>query len=280
MQQIKTWADSRLVLSFGKPSVEEQLVAAGDIADYWDYCLDLVQQRIDSPQDDLPSDMLAMRGDDADIEIEDVNNVVFGLLLAGHETTTGLIGLLMWRFTKQPELLNELRADPSLVEVAVEEGLRFDSPVQGLFRTNTADLDMGGQEIAAGSKLQVLYASANRDPSRWENRDELSEMENPAGYLFRVGQSRSRRYIRWQQEHLRLPPESAESAMSWTEPQLPNALAALGDEERTAVILVHCFQWTYAEVGELLDLPVTTVRNRLHRGLSRLRVYLGVDTDG
>jgi len=149
----------------------------------------------------------------------------------------------------------------------------------------TPDLEELGERLRAAFLAQYGLQMGNEVAAEtmawaWEHRDELSEMENPAGYLFRVGQSRSRRYIRWQQEHLRLPPENAESAMSWTEPQLPNALAALGDEERTAVILVHCFQWTYAEVGELLDLPVTTVRNRLHRGLSRLRVYLGVDIDG
>ena len=112
-----------------------------------------------------------------------------------------------------------------------------------------------------------------------EHADELAAMSNPAGYLFRVGQSRSRRYVRWQREHLDLPAErtaAANTSAPWTEPQLPAALAGLDEEDRTAVVLVHCFQWTYAEVGELLDLPVTTVRNRLHRGLTRLRNELGV----
>jgi cytochrome P450 len=59
---IKLWADSRLILSFGKPSVDEQWVAAGHLADYWDYCVELVQRRIAAPQDDLPSDMFATRG--------------------------------------------------------------------------------------------------------------------------------------------------------------------------------------------------------------------------
>ncbi len=59
--------------------------------DYWNYCVALVQQRMVSPDDDLPSDMLATRdGDDSILTIEDINNVVFGLLLAGHETTTNM----------------------------------------------------------------------------------------------------------------------------------------------------------------------------------------------
>lgn len=111
----------------------------------------------------------------------------------------------------------------------------------------------------------------------WENRDRLNGMDNPAGYLFRVGQSKSRRFLRWRKERLRFPEERGATSgdVPWTEPGLPAALANLGHEERTAVVLVHCFQWSYAEVSELLDLPLHTVSNRIHRGLARLRTDLG-----
>ena len=113
----------------------------------------------------------------------------------------------------------------------------------------------------------------------WEHRGELDAMDNPAGYLFRVGQSKSRRFFRWKRERLRFPVEQPTPAARWTEPQLPDALAKLSEEERTAVVLVHCFQWTYAEVAELLDLPLHTVGNRIRRGLDRLRTSLGVQHD-
>ena len=150
VQQIKTWADSRLVLSFGKPSVEEQLVAAGHIADYWDYCLDLVQQRIESPQDDLPSDMLAMRGDDADIEIEDVNNVVFGLLLAGHETTTNMSANAILTLLQEKESWDAIVTDPSLIPNTVEECLRFRPSVVAWRRLVKTDVEISGVPVAAG----------------------------------------------------------------------------------------------------------------------------------
>lgn len=111
----------------------------------------------------------------------------------------------------------------------------------------------------------------------WENREKVASMDNPAGYLFRVGQSKSRKFLRWNHERVRFPSEPATSQSTWTEPGLPAALGSLGEEERTAVVLVHCFQWTYAEVGELLDLPLHTVRNRIHRGLAQLRDQLGVE---
>jgi cytochrome P450 len=152
----------------------------------WDYIDGLVEERaallgatsLEADEDPvgsvLPEDVISimyaahLRGELSRIEIRRLGQQ---LLVAGHETTTGLIGLLMWRLAKQPELIDQLRADPSLIDTAVEEALRFDSPVQGLFRTNETDCVVGGVELEAASKLQVLFASANRDPDRWTDAD-------------------------------------------------------------------------------------------------------------
>eukprot|EP01041_Mallomonas_annulata_P035051 gene35051-57935_t len=71
---------------------------------------------------------------------------------------------MFFRLAQHPHLLDQLHADPELIETAVEEFLRFDSPVQGLFRTNAEPCTVAGVDLPAGSKLQVLFASANRDP--------------------------------------------------------------------------------------------------------------------
>lgn len=125
----------------------------------------------------------------------------------------------------------------------------------------------------------------------WEHREQLDSMKNPTGYLFRVGQSRSRRLLRWKRERPVFPQAlgtqtAAGTKAEWLvpvssevnppEPQLGGALAALNDNQRTAVILVHCFEWTYSEVAELLGVPMHTVRNRVHRGMTKLRKSLGV----
>ena len=111
----------------------------------------------------------------------------------------------------------------------------------------------------------------------WEHRAELHEIDNLPGYLFRVGQSKSRRLLRWGAESVRFPPEVPPSpARTNFEPGLPGALASLGDQQRTAVVMVHCFQFTYAEVAELMDCPLHTVTNLVHRGLKQLRTDLGV----
>jgi len=112
----------------------------------------------------------------------------------------------------------------------------------------------------------------------WEHRDELEEMDNPSGYLYRVGQSKSRRLLRWRRSVVSLPSEGPiDGHDPIIEPGLDKALASLGEDQREAVILVHCFGWTQPEVAELLDVELHTVRNRVHRGMKALRHRLGVE---
>lgn len=114
----------------------------------------------------------------------------------------------------------------------------------------------------------------------WANANQLAEMHNPAGYLYRVGTTRARRFIRWKREVGQMPADIAATETSgWFEPQLPAALNHLDRDSRTAVVLVHCFEWTYPEVAEMLDVPLHTVRNRVHRGMKALRRELGVQDD-
>jgi cytochrome P450 len=103
----------------------------------------------------------------------EVRHLGYQLLVAGHETTTSLIGLMLLRLIERPELMQALRDDPSLIPAAVEEALRFDSPVSGLFRTNAAPCKLAGEPIPERSKLQILFGSANRDPDRFETPDEF-----------------------------------------------------------------------------------------------------------
>lgn len=95
------------------------------------------------------------------------------LLVAGHETTASLISLMLYRLTERPELVQQLRSDPALIPAAVEEFLRYDSPVQGLFRSNPEPSTVRGEEVPAGSRLQVLFASANRDEEVWERPGDI-----------------------------------------------------------------------------------------------------------
>jgi cytochrome P450 len=95
------------------------------------------------------------------------------LLVAGHETTASLISLMLYRLVQRPELIDQLRAQPELLDAAIEEFLRYDSPVQGLFRTNAEPCSLGEHELLAHTKVQLLFAAANRDPDVWVESDEI-----------------------------------------------------------------------------------------------------------
>lgn len=127
-----------------------------------------------------------------------------------------------------------------------------------------------GLDIAQDVLADVMVWAA-------DNTEVLREHDRPLGYLFRVGQSASRRYFRWSGRVVRLP-EVAVAHDPMIEPGLVKALAALRPLQRTSVVLVHSFQWTYTEVAELLGIEVTAVNNHVHRGLAKLRRSLGVES--
>jgi RNA polymerase sigma-70 factor (ECF subfamily) len=121
-----------------------------------------------------------------------------------------------------------------------------------------------GMDVAADA---LAYA--------WEHWSEVGPRANPLGYLYRVGQSSARRHRRWRRPiGLLVTPHDQ---LAGIEPKLGRALATLDDERRVAIVLVHGFGWTYAAAAEALDVPVSTVRNHLHRGLAQLRTILGAE---
>ena len=123
-----------------------------------------------------------------------------------------------------------------------------------------------GPEVGLDSASEALAYG-------WEHWGRLAEMDNPSGYLFRVGQTAARRLTR------RPPsfPEPPQEALPDFEPGLLPALAALSDQQRVCVLLVHGFGWPIVEVAALLDVSHATARTHLMRGLSHLREALEVD---
>ena len=115
----------------------------------------------------------------------------------------------------------------------------------------------------------------------WQHRARVAVMENPAGYLYRVAQSSARRYRRWDNEP-RLPREqNGEHRGEEAAPaaDLGAALARLNPQQRVAIILVHAHGYSYADAADAIGIPVTTLRNDLHRGLKRLRTLMERDHD-
>ena len=109
----------------------------------------------------------------------------------------------------------------------------------------------------------------------WETWDRISKMSNPAGYLYRVGQSKARRHRR-PAPYFPAPPASHEPDF---EPGLPKALDRLSDKQRIVVLLIHSYGWLMTEVAEFLGLGLTTVQKHEERGLAKLRKALEVSVD-
>ena len=112
----------------------------------------------------------------------------------------------------------------------------------------------------------------------WEHWDRVALMEAPVPYLYRVGQSRTRR-IRRGTPTSPFPVAPTPDA-PWVEPALGEALNVLTSQQRTCTVLVHCFGWSLSEVAELLELSKSSVQTHVDRGLDRLRTELAVDRDG
>jgi RNA polymerase sigma-70 factor (ECF subfamily) len=111
----------------------------------------------------------------------------------------------------------------------------------------------------------------------WEHWTRIEAMQNPAGYLYRVGRSRRERTPEWQTVS-----EASDRGdnVPWVEPGLTRALADLSERQRVATLLVHAGDWTLAEVAELLGLDRGTVKKHAERGLAKLRAALEVTLDG
>lgn len=107
----------------------------------------------------------------------------------------------------------------------------------------------------------------------WEHWTRLQRLNNPVGYLYRVGQSAARRHPLVRSAPA-LPPEARTEGYE-LEPGLEVALRALTDEQRVAVVLVHGYGYSYAAAAEVVDVPVSTLRNHIHRGMLRLRKLMG-----
>jgi cytochrome P450 len=134
---------------------------------------DATDDMLGGPVPDDVMSRLAIARRNGTIDDRELRHLGYQLLVAGHETTTSLLGTMLYRLLERPELMARLRADPGSIPHAVEEALRFDSPVHGLFRTNAEACPLHGETIPAGTKLQLAYASANRDPAHFADPDEF-----------------------------------------------------------------------------------------------------------
>ena len=127
---VKNWSQNRLQLTWGKLSHEEQLQEAEGLLAYWNYSKQHVEKLLAHPSDNFVGDLIRARnGDDAILSVNEIVTLVYGLLLAGHETTTNMSANAIVTLLTRGDSWEALCADPSLIPNAVEELLRFDTSV-------------------------------------------------------------------------------------------------------------------------------------------------------
>ncbi len=138
------------------------------------YFRDLISQRRRQPQDDLLSTLIAAADGDDRFSEEELVAFATLLLAAGHETTANLIGNGLWHLFEHPDQLERFReADQPARSQAVEELLRYDSPVQMVQRATTAEVTIGTTTIPAGRAVMALLGAGNHDPERFADPDRL-----------------------------------------------------------------------------------------------------------
>lgn len=182
-RQFKLWA-SDIVAGLGEVSLRARQEKTAPAAQrLFEYLGGIIAARRKAPEDDLISAMvLAQEERDAltDTELLSTSNL---LLIAGHETTTNLIGNGLLALLREPAELARLRENPERMPTAIEELLRFDGPVQATVRVTTEDLELGGERIEEGSLVMIGIGAANHDPDVFDEPDRLDLSRDPNPHL-------------------------------------------------------------------------------------------------
>jgi cytochrome P450 len=169
--QFKRWSDS-IVDASGDVGMQA-------IKEMNGYFREVIAQRRAQPQDDLISGLVAAGIDGEKLTERELLSFCVILLVAGNVTTTNLIGNAILCFDEHPQVMDQLREDPSLLPEAIEEVLRYRSPVQRLVRMATADTIIGGKEIKEGQVVVPCLGSANRDEAQFPDPDVFDIRRTP-----------------------------------------------------------------------------------------------------
>ncbi len=165
------------------PSTEMQRDAVRASNEFSAYLRELARERKQDPGEDLISQLALVVDEGEQLTEDELVGTVVLLLNAGHEATVNSTLLGWWSLFRNPDRLRELRADRSLLPNAIEELLRFDTPLQMFERWVLEPFEIHGVEIPRGAELGLLFGSANRDPSVFERPDELDLTREPNAHL-------------------------------------------------------------------------------------------------
>lgn len=148
-----------------------------------EYFVAMIEERRRTPGDDLISRLLAAQVDGEHLSVMELLGFCALLLVAGNETTTNLLGNAVLTFAERPGMVERLRSESGALPSAIEEVLRFRSPVQSMYRVAADDAVLAGTSIPAGSRLVAWIGSANRDERQFPDPDTFSIERHPNRHL-------------------------------------------------------------------------------------------------
>ncbi len=182
--RFKEWSDT-VVATLGGPFTPPEVMEAGRVAidELAKYLGNVIAERRAEPRNDLVSGLIASEEGGQVLSEEEIFSTCILLLIAGNETTTNLIGSSMLALFRNPDQMERLRNEPSLISSAVEELLRYTGPVHGTGRVPKQDVKVAGHTFHEGEMVFTLVAAGNRDPSHYANPEKLDVTRNPTDHL-------------------------------------------------------------------------------------------------
>ena len=164
MENIKNWGHQTTALFSSHLTPEEQLECAQGFVEMQHAIAGLIEDRRKNPQNDLVSNL-----QDSDLSLNEMVVILCGLVVAGHKTTSHLIGNGLKLLLEHPELWQKLGNDPSLIPHAIEEVLRYEGPIPAMIRTTTQEVELAGVKLPENTRIFLMYGSGNHDENEFKN---------------------------------------------------------------------------------------------------------------
>lgn len=178
----KRWSDD-IVHAANGVSGEEREQAQKSVAAFRTYFQEAIEDRRTSPRNDLISALVKAEEEEQMLTSGEILSLATLLLIAGNETTTNLIGNIVLALLEHPTILARVEKDSSLIPQVIEETLRYDGPVHGIFRQATQEVELAGTTIPSGSLVFPLFASADRDENKFPHPDQFDITRKTDGHI-------------------------------------------------------------------------------------------------
>ncbi len=166
MADIKKWCYDTSALFSSQLTPERQVECARSFVAIQNAFAGLIEERRIAPRNDLLSNIK-----DSDLNMNELVIVLWGVIVAGHKTSSHLISNGLKLLLERRQIWQALCDDPSLIPAAIEEVLRYDAPIPGMIRTTTQEIELAGVTLPKGTRIFLMYGSANRDETQYSHAD-------------------------------------------------------------------------------------------------------------